>query len=83
MTDNPYLPWEGNPAVVSAVIEEQSGEEYTVQRSLRNRAQGTIIKGQTSFNLGNHSLESLAFLPRVVFAEVYFFNRGSVMFPQC
>lgn len=82
VTDNPYLPWEGNPAVVSAVIEEQSGEEYTVQRSLRNRAQGTIIKGQTSFNLGNHSLESLAFLPRVVFAEVYFLTVDQLCFPN-
>lgn len=82
LSANPYLPWNGNSATVSAVMEEQGGVEFTVQRSLRNRAQGTLIKGPTSFNLGNHCLESLAFLPRVIFTEVYFLTVEQMRFPH-
>ena len=82
VNDNPYLPWDGNSAAISAVMEEQGREEFIVERGLRNRAQGTMIKGQTSVNLGNHSLGSLAFLPRAIFTEVYFLTVEQLRFPN-
>jgi len=82
VTDNPYLPWTGEASSLSAVIEDQSGEEIIVQRSLRTRPQGQLIKGQASFNLANNSLEFLAYLPRAIFAEVYFLTLAQLRFPH-
>src|SRR5690554_5580550 len=50
--NNPYLPWEGKAASITARLVKNNSEEIIVQRSLHNRAQGEVIKGQTSFNLG-------------------------------
>jgi uncharacterized protein YhaN len=80
--NNPYLPWEGNAASIATRLVQQNGEEIIVQRSLRNQAQGEAIKGQTSFNLRNKSLEMLAFLPRDIFSEVYFLTLEQLRFPD-
>lgn len=82
VTNNPYLPWEGTAASIAARLVAQNGEEIVAQRSLRNRAQGEVMKGETSFNLGNKSLEMLAFLPRAVFSEVYFLTLEQLRFPE-
>lgn len=82
--NNPYLPWEGTAASVTArLLVGQNDEEVIVQRNLRNnQARGEVIKGQTSFNVRNKSLELLAFLPRAIFSEVYFLTLGQLRFPE-
>ncbi|MDD2432387.1 MAG: AAA family ATPase [Clostridia bacterium] len=80
--NNPYLPWEGNKASIAAGLVQQNGAEIIVQRSLRNQAQGEVIKGEISINLRNKSLEMLAFLPRAIFSEVYFLTLEQLRFPD-
>lgn len=82
VTNNPYIPWDGSSASIEAEIIDRNGDLMVVQRTLRSRPEGKIIKGEISFDIRNNPLDILAFMPREIFSDVYSLTLDKLCFPD-
>ncbi|HHU69279.1 MAG TPA: AAA family ATPase [Thermoanaerobacterales bacterium] len=82
VTNNPYIPWDGSNASIEAEIIDGNGDLMLVQRIIRSRAEGKVIKGEISFDIRNNPLDILAFMPREIFSDVYSLTLDKLCFPD-
>lgn len=72
--EHPALPWSADGLEIRAVLRDDAGREFEVERNLRSRPKGRLRRGAVVQDLANHALPVLADLDERSFEAVYFFS---------
>jgi len=80
--NNPYIPWDGSNASIEAELFNGNKELISVQRILRSRPEGRVVKGETGFDIRNNPIDMLAFMPREIFSDIYSLTLDKLRFPD-
>lgn len=82
VSQNPYMPWDGNLAECSGILEEDTGAEFLVYRRLKNRPGGYIMSSDRKQELSNRPVMQVKGVSEDIFNEVYALTIDEMAFPS-
>lgn len=82
VSDNPYVPWDGQWAGCEAELTDESGLEFNVYRKLRSKPEGSLLIKEKKLDIGNRALDQLGFLPLKIFNDIYALSVDKLCFPD-